>query len=260
MIKFPPPDDGIKIKIRRLQNIGLVMKLFAVPAIILFLVSAGFAVYYQFFNKPYYLDRPCPNQWKGGLFKIEVQDGATHGFGTGFSLGPQIVITCSHVVFGKSDLTVELITERDERLSGIVYFAGNFRANPLEDFALITIDPEQRRTEYLFPAYERDLKAIEDRHPISIMGFQLDAFLVSVEGAITARNRPDGLFQFDPSVNPGVSGAPIISNQYCEVIGMVTATGDQVLPNGPTTQGRNLGLPIDNILRRIDPEDLIPPK
>ena len=133
-----------------------------------------------------------------GVFQIFTGTGT----GSGFLLGPTLLLTNSHVVSPYRTVAVELRDKR--RVPGTVR-----RIHPKRDLAIVELAHPFEGA--VLPLSEADL--LRPNQPLQIIGFPVGLPLSITEGVVS---NPDQLLdgqrfvQTDAAINPGNSGGPII--------------------------------------------------
>ena len=237
-----------------LKKVNGVMTFFAILTIVGWLGILGYSIYAQFWYDPYSKSKvpvPLPRSWAGGVFKIEVSEGGNVSYGTGFSIGPQLVITNGHVV-KKQKIYVKLYTDQGkEIITGYVLWIGNYKRNVLEDIAIISIAKKRiRNQKQIFPLYRGDEIKKLDR--LIALGFNSGHKNLSyVPGQVTSLTRQDRLIQHNAQINMGFSGSPLIATKNKQVIGIVVAEEDKTVGKQRLITGIKLAIPIKEVLGNI---------
>ncbi len=169
--------------------------------------------------------------------------------GSGFVVSKDgLVVTNKHVVSSAGNYSVITGSEKKYKVEKIY-------RDPLNDIAILKIDPSQNKTEALIPVEFGDSSKLEVGQFVVAMGTALGEFRNTVTTGvisglgrgITAGNefqgfveRLDNVIQTDAAINYGNSGGPLL-NSSGQVIGINTAIA---------SGGQNIGfaLPI-NILK-----------
>ena len=242
-----------KTKRNFLRKIVRVMSLIMGIVFLVWVGILGGAIYKQFFQKiydlpPHYKDA-VPSSWAGGVFRIEVRDKSRVVYGTGFSIGPQLVVTNAHVV-GRSGIIVRLYTDAEkEVLAGRVVWIGKYKNDRLYDFAIINLGQKNKRAQK--QVLEMTDKPMKVQDGILAMGFNQGRTNLSfLKGDITSLTRKDQLYQYDAMVNMGCSGGPLISTRYKKVVGIIVGEDDHTKGNRVST-GTKLAIPISEFLKRV---------
>ncbi len=169
--------------------------------------------------------------------------------GSGFIVGADgFIVTSKHVV---QDIGVgvkyQIITSNDKK-----YNVKNVYRDPLNDIAILKVDPLENPGETLKPAILGDSGKLQVGQFVVAIGTALGEFKNTVTTGvisglgrgITAGNefrglveRLDNVIQTDAAINPGNSGGPLV-NSGSQVIGINTAV---------SVNGQNIGfaLPIN---------------
>lgn len=187
------------------------------------------------------------------LFDIPSQSPAQQpeavSIGSGFIVGADgYVVTSKHVV---SDIGLgvkyQIITSNDKK-----YNVKNVYRDPLNDIAILKVDPAENPGESLRPVVLGDSSKLQVGQFVVAIGTALGEFRNTVTTGvisglgrgITAGNefqglieRLDNVIQTDAAINPGNSGGPLV-NSASQVIGISTAV---------SVNGQNIGfaLPIN---------------
>lgn len=174
--------------------------------------------------------------------------------GSGFIISAKgLIATNKHVV---SDIGVkyQVVTSNDKK-----YTVEKIYKDPLNDIALLKINPAQNLGEKLIPVKLGDSKNLQVGQFVIAIGTALGEFKNTVTTGvisglgrgITAGNefegfveRLDNVIQTDAAINPGNSGGPLV-NSSGEVIGINTAVSGS---------GQNIGfaLPISILKESMD--------
>lgn len=255
MLKGRTPSE-LEDKRKKLKKIRRMLSSLAVMALLSLVGLVGYSVYVQYFFEPYPDVKLTPNDstfWGGGVYKIEVPvDGGKVSCGTGFSIGPQLVLTNAHVV-KKKDLIVKLCTDQaKESFRGQVIWVGDYKTNPLNDLAIINIGkPQERSNHYVLPLYRGS--ELADLEELVAFGFHLEHLNLSLmPGNVTSLSRPDKLIQHNAGINMGFSGGPLVSKKKRQVIGVVVAEEDRA-EGGRVVTGIKLAIPIQAALANLPP-------
>lgn len=188
-----------------------------------------------------------------GPFRIfglqEEGNNEPQNIGSGFVVSKDgLVVTNKHVVSSAGNYSVITGSEKKYKVEKIY-------RDPLNDIAILKIDPNQNKTEALIPVELGDSSKLEAGQFVIAMGTALGEFRNTVTTGvisglgrgITAGNefqgfveRLDNVIQTDAAINYGNSGGPLL-NSSGQVIGINTAIA---------SGGQNIGfaLPI-NILK-----------
>ncbi len=149
---------------------------------------------------------------EGGTIRVASPSG---GHGTGFFVGPGLVLTAQHVVEDARHLVVRLPGE------GGFFAAHVVVAHKDLDIALLAIEAQQ-------PALEISRAAQPHvRKTVYAIGYPIDATRTQPQSArgIVSGFLDDGTVQLDMALNPGNSGGPLVDEQD-QVVGMVVARGN----------------------------------
>ncbi len=184
------------------------------------------------------------------IFGLEQQQIEPQNIGSGFIVSKEgLVITSKHVV-SDSTVSYSVITSNDKK-----YKIEKIYRDPLNDIAILKINPEENKDEKLVVAELGDSSKLEVGQFVIAMGTALGEFKNTVTtGVISGLGRGitagsqfqgyveklDDVIQTDAAINSGNSGGPLI-NSSGQVIGINTAVAQS---------GQNIGfaLPI-NILK-----------
>ena len=169
---------------------------------------------------------------------FRLQDRVSHSLGSGFIIqNDGLILTSSHVVYGKQSLTVTL----DDGSTVPARIVG---ADPIFDIALIRIAKPAKGTLPVLKLGDSDsLRVGED---VIAIGNPLGLDQTVTRGIVSGLNRllPDTpfslqepLIQIDAPINPGNSGGPLL-NRCGEVIGINAEIID-------TAQNIGFAIPID---------------
>ncbi len=252
MLKGRTPGE-LERKRKKLLKIKRALSLFAVLAGIGLLGLLGYSVYAQYIYDPYAnlkIPPGYPTSWGGGVYRIQVFEGEKVFHGTGFSIGPQLVITNAHVV-KKKDTIVKLFTDSSkEVVRGQVIWVGEYSGSPLQDLAIINLGKTQERSgEYVLPLCRG--ADLADQEEVIALGFHMDHTNLSIQpGNITSLTRPDKLVQHSAAINMGFSGGPLISKKRKQVVGIVVAEEDRAV-EGRVVTGIKLAIPVNAALANI---------
>jgi S1-C subfamily serine protease len=171
-----------------------------------------------------------------------------HSVGSGFIISLEgadgVVLTNSHVAFGRHSLTVSLS-------DGTILPARLIGADPIFDIAVLRIP----RTEQVAPAAVKlgDSDCIRVGEDVLALGSPLGLEQSLTRGIVSAINRVlppisftlrEPLIQVDTPINPGNSGGPLL-NLRGEVVGIATA----IIPDA---QNIGLAVPI-NLVKAVLP-------
>ena len=145
---------------------------------------------------------------------VALTDGTAHG--SGFFIGPGLVVTNAHVIEGGTKVVVKL--EADSSLHPATVLA----QQDVPDVALLQIDKQDN--EYLPLGVSANCRELEEVVLIGYPHFDhLNA--TSVKGSISATNRvflKEKVIQLDIRATHGNSGGPVIDTDGC-VIGILTS-------------------------------------
>jgi S1-C subfamily serine protease len=168
-----------------------------------------------------------------------------HSVGSGFIIDPEgLVLTNSHVVFGRQSLAVKLNdgTELPAQIIG---------ADPILDIAVLRIPKLEQNALTAVKLGDSDCVRVGD--DMLALGSPLGLDLSLTRGIVSAINRVlppisftlrQPLIQVDAPINPGNSGGPLL-NHRGEVVGIATA----IVPNA---QNIGLAIPI-NLAKEVLP-------
>jgi serine protease Do len=168
-----------------------------------------------------------------------------HSVGSGFIIDPEgLVLTNSHVVFGRQSLAVRLNdgTDLPARLIG---------ADPILDIAVLRIPKLKQNA--LAAVKLGDSDCVRVGEDMLALGSPLGLDQSLTRGIVSAINRVlppisftlrQPLIQVDTPINPGNSGGPLL-NRRGEVVGITTATV-------PNAQNIGLAIPI-NLAKEVLP-------
>ena len=158
--------------------------------------------------------------------------------GSGVIIDPSgLILTNSHVVFGRQVLTVTL----DDGTTLAAKFVG---ADPIFDVALIKIPPPSQGT--LPVAKLGDSSSLVVGEDVSVIGNPLGLDQTLSRGIVSAINRTlpgaawsltEPMIQTDASINPGNSGGPMV-----DPCGLVVGVTTAILPDA---QNIGFAVPID---------------
>lgn len=140
--------------------------------------------------------------------------GANAGHGTGFAVGPGLILTANHVVGDARHVVVRLPGSGGFFSARVVY------SDPVLDIAALVVESD-------IAALALADKAPRVRESVFAVGYPLDPRRTHPQSArgIIAGFVEDGTVQLDMALNPGNSGGPLIGPNE-RVIGMVVARGD----------------------------------
>ncbi len=154
-------------------------------------------------------------EWKKAAAKVLVTlpDGTAHG--SGFFIGPGLLLTNGHVVEGATQITVKMEADGSEHSATVL------AQMEVPDVALVQID--KKDNEFLPLGVSANCRELQEVVMIGYPEFD-NLSATSVKGSISATHRVfDGVevMQLDIRVNGGDSGAPIITTDGC-VVGILT--------------------------------------
>ncbi len=189
-----------------------------------------------------------------GLPNNQTQNPQPSAIGSGFIVSSEgLVVTSKHVV-ADVGAKFDVVTSNNKK-----YIVKNIYRDPLNDIALLKIDPAENSGESLKAAALGDSSHLQVGQFVVAIGTALGEFrntvttgVISGLGrAITAGDNFQGfvenlnnVIQTDAAINPGNSGGPLV-NSSGEVIGVNTAIAQN---------GQNIGfaLPINIVKASID--------
>ncbi len=156
-----------------------------------------------------------------GVRSLEVQGQSIRvaspngGHGTGFFVGPGLILTAQHVVEDARHLVVRLPGE------GGFFGAHVVVAHKDLDIALLAVEAQQPALEISHAAQPHVRKTVY------AIGYPIDATRTQPQSArgIVSGFLEDGTVQLDMALNPGNSGGPLVDEQD-QVVGMVVARGN----------------------------------
>ncbi len=164
-----------------------------------------------------------------GVVRLEVAGCETDGMGTGFAIGPQLVVTAAHVVDGgRLVRAISGTTSRSASVLGLDLAA---------DVALLRMVTPIEGHEFTFSA---EPARVGDQ--VAALGFPEASLLTFTPGTVNGVGRKAvidgvarfGLLEFDAATHPGSSGGPVVRPDGT-VVGLVDA--------GPqAAQGRRLAV------------------
>ncbi len=174
-------------------------------------------------------------RWKRAVVKVLVEK----GHGTGFFIGPGLLVTNGHVVDGAKEIVVEL--ESDGSLHGGSLVAQTQRP----DVALVRIAWEENE---VLPLGNSD--ACRELEEVVMIGYPkfIEQTATYVKGSVSSTARLfDGCqcMQLDIRANPGNSGGPVIAMNG-SVVGILTfglGAGDPTLAQFVFAQHMSFALP-----------------
>lgn len=157
-------------------------------------------------------------EWKKAVVKVLATsaNGENLGHGSGFFIGPGLVVTNHHVAEGGEKLMVQLEADNTWHPATVVAQA------EVPDVALLQI--EKRDNETLPIGVSKNCRQLEE---VVLIGYPKYAHLnaTSVKGSISATNLiyrdHYEVLQLDIRANPGDSGGPVINSQG-SVVGILT--------------------------------------
>jgi S1-C subfamily serine protease len=137
------------------------------------------------------------------------------GHGTGFVVGPSLILTAQHVVENARHLVVRLPGE------GGFFGARLVISNKELDIALLAVEAE------LAPMSISSATPLSVRKQVYAVGYPIDATRTQPQSArgIVSGFLGDGTIQLDMALNPGNSGGPLVDERD-QVVGMVVARGN----------------------------------
>lgn len=175
---------------------------------------------------------------------IQPNSNQAQSIGSGFIVSKDgMIITNKHVVSDTS-MTYEVVTS-----DGKKYQVKNIYRDPLNDVALIKIDPSKNPTEHLSPLPLGDSSHLQPGQYVIAIGTALGdlkntvttGVISGLGRGITAGSPYEGsveqlnnVIQTDAAINPGNSGGPLL-NSSGQVIGVNTAVSQN---------GQNIGFAI----------------
>ncbi len=155
--------------------------------------------------------------------------------GSGFAVGPRLVVTNFHVIEDAVRIAVSCETSHGA--------ARVMASDPVHDIALLSIDHDAAAVARFRSGGDIDLG--ED---IIVAGFPLQGLLGSgpqISGgnvsALTGMRNDSGQLQFNAPIGSGSSGGPILDSSGL-VVGLVRAVLRTDLPNAPIAQNMNFGV------------------
>jgi S1-C subfamily serine protease len=191
-----------------------------------------------------------------GIFGIPNQESGptTTNIGSGFIVSSDgTIVTNKHVV-SETDAKYQIVTSNNK-----TYDVKNIYRDPLNDIALLKIDPSQNLGQILKPVSLGDSGKLEVGQFVVAIGTALGEFRNTVTtGVISGLGRGitagdafqgfverlDNVIQTDAAINPGNSGGPLV-NSAGQVIGINTAVSQS---------GQNIGfaLPVNTVKESIN--------
>lgn len=181
-------------------------------------------------------------------FEMPQEDEGPQNIGSGFIVSSDgLILTNKHVV-SIPDTTYQVITTNEKK-----YAVKKIYRDPLNDIAIIQIDPKEHQGESLRPVELGDSSKLEVGQFVIAIGTALGEFKNTVTtGVVSGLGRGitagsvfsqaqelENVIQTDAAINPGNSGGPLL-NAAGQVIGVNTAVA---------AGGQNIGfaLPINTI-------------
>ncbi|RJQ37483.1 PDZ domain-containing protein [Candidatus Microgenomates bacterium] len=176
-----------------------------------------------------------------GQQQEEQQPQGPQNIGSGFIVSSDgLIVTNKHVV---SDIggKYQIITNADKK-----YNVQKIYRDPLNDIAILKIDPSQNRGENLKPVVLGDSSKLQVGQFVIAIGTALGEFKNTVTTGVISglgrgitagdqfqgsAERLDNVIQADAAINPGNSGGPLL-NSSAQVIGINTAVAQN---------GQNIG-------------------
>lgn len=234
-------DGNVRVLTEESVTIDIVKK--AGPSVVTIAQAGGTeGSQFPFDFGPFFGD---PEAGEGEQDQNQIQD-----IGTGFITGSEgLIVTNKHVV-SDPDVEYRVITNDDKE-----YKVQRIYRDPLNDIALLQIDPNQNPGANLPPVELGDSSKLQAGQYVAAIGTSLGEFRNSVttgvisglgrgitagspyEGAV---ERLDNVIQTDAAINPGNSGGPLF-NSSGQVIGVNTAV---------SASGQNIGFAIPiNIIK-----------
>lgn len=191
-----------------------------------------------------------------GFFDVPEEEGTpeSRNIGSGFIVSSDgLIITNKHVV-SRPQVTYQIITDNDKR-----YEVRQIYRDPLNDIAILKVNPNDHPSESLKPVVMGDSSRLEVGQFVIAIGTALGEFRNTVTtGVISGLGRGitagsvfqgfveklDNVIQTDAAINPGNSGGPLLNSEG-EVIGVNTAIA---------SSGQNIGfaLPINSIKESLE--------
>ncbi len=162
---------------------------------------------------------------RGTVF-VQVRDG--HGSGIYFGAGQ--VLTAAHVVSGSGPIDIRF----NEQLVGRAQIVKVDRAR---DLALLTV--EGLNAAGAQPLKWGDARALKEGDELVAVGFPIDLPLTVKFGIVSGLLEDQGVafIQTDASLNPGMSGGPVLNNR-----GEVVGVNDFGFLKSTLTQGLNFAI------------------
>lgn len=191
---------------------------------------------------PFFFFGPLPDEQQPQEKPDQPQD-----IGSGFVVSTDGLIVSNKHVVANADIKYFVITSTDKR-----YDVQRIYRDPLNDIAILKINPNQHTEEKLRPVELGDSSKLQAGQFVIAIGTALGEFRNTVTTGVisglgrgvTAGNefqgfveRLDNVIQTDAAINPGNSGGPLL-NSSAQVIGVNTAIA---------ASGQNIGfaLPIN---------------
>lgn len=177
----------------------------------------------------------------------QSQQPQAQNIGSGFVVTSDgFIITSKHVV-ADTGVTYQIITSNDKK-----YTVKNVYRDPLNDIAILKIDPSENPGQTLKPVVLGDSSNLQVGQFVVAIGTALGEFKNTVTTGVISglgrgitagdqfqglAERLDNVIQTDAAINPGNSGGPLV-NSSAQVIGINTAV---------SVNGQNIGfaLPIN---------------
>jgi S1-C subfamily serine protease len=156
-------------------------------------------------------------EWKKAVGKVLVTNSKGRGHGTGFFIGPGLMVTNHHVVDGHVKVVIELEADQSRHPATVLADV------PVPDVALLQI--EWKGNESLPIGHAENCRALDE---VVMIGYPEFDFLsaTQVKGSISStsvafREGFDDVLQLDIAANGGNSGGPVIATDG-SVIGILT--------------------------------------
>ncbi|MDY7103710.1 MAG: serine protease [Actinomycetota bacterium] len=193
---------------------------------------------------------------------VVISGDGPKGTGTGFYLGPRLVVTANHVVFDKykrqrrftvHTLTGEEITCR--RAAGHAEWKPREQLDPWPDLALLTVEQRSAAVSWTCELPEaREDELTLAGCPADPSG-QIFEFITARLSGYSGVARELMLFQ-EAQIRPGFSGGLVISNRLGSVCGVIIATRNKTSDLGGVAVGlTHLWDREEDLLAQIEPDD-----
>ncbi|MFP3604670.1 trypsin-like peptidase domain-containing protein [Paraburkholderia sp. SIMBA_053] len=187
---------------------------------------------------------------------LRVENGFGRFFGTGFRIGPKLILTNHHVLFPKSMLATRVqadfgfdvdATGASLPVTSLAGISNSIRGEKPDDWAVVEVDDLDPRWATLPLAAEPVPKVGEAAYILQHPGGQQKR-LGFVRNTIS--DVADGVVRYLTDTEPGSSGAPVFDAQ-CRLIALHHAGGTPMEVAGKPPVSKNEGIRISRVLARL---------